>query len=201
MFGSGWPRPSFPALSATADHPWGEEDWQHVHQQPMLTDGGSSSATAPTSGSSNSQALTHHHSNPHYRGRESGYLAVPPFAPSWPSMMSMQTLAPRINVEETPSAVTVTADMPGFKKDEIKVEERDGVLTLSAEHKQDSVTEDKDKRWVRRERSFGHVSRSLSLPKSVDSSQISARYDNGVLSVSMPKRAESIKTANQIAVK
>lgn len=95
-----------------------------------------------------------------------------------------------IDVEENEEGYTVRADLPGVDRDDIKVNIHDDVLSISAEtaaeNSEDSV------RAVIRERRFGKFSRSLRFPVPVDGEAIAAAFDNGVLSIALPK-AEHVK--------
>ena len=77
------------------------------------------------------------------------------------------------------------ADLPGLGEDDVSIEVQDNVLTISGERK--AETERKEKGWYRLERSFGRFSRSLTLPEGVNADAISAKFDKGVLEVSIPK--------------
>jgi HSP20 family protein len=98
-------------------------------------------------------------------------------------------MAPRMKVDviEEPNAYVVNAELPGLSKDDVKLTVDNDILTISAERKNEINEEDKDKRYVRMERSYGAVSRSLRLPQGCDASKISARHENGVLKVSVPR--------------
>ncbi|KAG6631340.1 18.2 kDa class I heat shock protein-like [Carya illinoinensis] len=92
----------------------------------------------------------------------------------------------RIDWKETPEAHLVKADLPGLKKEEVKVEVEDGrVLQISGER--NSVNEDKNDTWHRLERSSGKFLRSLRLPENAKMNQIKAAMENGVLTVTIPK--------------
>jgi HSP20 family protein len=86
----------------------------------------------------------------------------------------------------------VHADVPGIPKDDLKVKVENDVLTISGERKQEKKEENENFRRV--ERSFGQVSRSLRLPKHVASDKISAKHENGVLVLTLPKAPETAKT-------
>jgi HSP20 family protein len=98
-------------------------------------------------------------------------------------------MAPRMKVDviEEPNAYVVNAELPGLTKDDVKLTVDNDVLTISAERKNEINEEDKNKRYVRMERSYGSVSRSLRLPQGCDTSKITARHENGVLKVSVPR--------------
>lgn len=96
----------------------------------------------------------------------------------------------RIDVKENDSAYTVLAEMPGVAKDEINVSVDGGVVTLRAEVKQHDSQSDGDK-VLRSERYYGAVSRSFQLPVEIDQSASKAKYDNGVLTLTLPKKQAS----------
>lgn len=93
----------------------------------------------------------------------------------------------RIDVKESDSAYTVQAEVPGVPKEDIHVSIDGGVVTLRAEVKQhDSQTE--GEKTLRSERYYGAVSRSFQLPQDIDQASAKARYDNGVLTLTLPKK-------------
>ena len=92
----------------------------------------------------------------------------------------------RIDWKETPAAHVFKADLPGLKKEEVKVEvEDDRVLQISGERNVDK--EDKNDTWHRVERSSGKFIRRFRLPENVKMDQIKASMENGVLTVTVPK--------------
>lgn len=93
--------------------------------------------------------------------------------------------SPAIDVVEEEGNLVVHAEIPGMNKDDIKVVVNDNVLTISGERKQESET--KDKRFHRVERYYGRFSRQMMLPSSVDSTKVKAKYQDGVLTVILPK--------------
>lgn len=93
----------------------------------------------------------------------------------------------RIDVKESDSAYTVQAEVPGVPKEDIHVSIDGGVVTLRAEVKQhDSQTE--GEKTLRSERYYGAVSRSFQLPQDIDQAAAKAKYDNGVLTLTLPKK-------------
>ena len=80
--------------------------------------------------------------------------------------------------------ITVCADLPGLTAKDIDIEVEDGILTISGERHQSS--EDKKEGYYRSERSYGSFARSVALPDGVDENQIRAKFDNGVLEVTVP---------------
>lgn len=81
----------------------------------------------------------------------------------------------------------VRAELPGFRKEDLQVEVADGILTVTGHQKAETTTEkDKDAKATQERR----VSRSITLPEHVSADKIEARYENGVLTVTLPKREE-----------
>ena len=92
----------------------------------------------------------------------------------------------RIDWKETPEAHVFKADLPGVKKEEVKVEVEDGnVLVISGERSKEK--EDKNDKWHRVERSSGKFLRRFRLPEDAKTDQVNAGLENGVLTVSVPK--------------
>jgi HSP20 family protein len=110
---------------------------------------------------------------------------------------NFDALVPAADVVETDEAVTVRMDLPGHDPKAIHVEVENDVLTVRSERR--SETSEKDGRMHRRERSYGLYARSFALPAVVDASKAEARYENGVLTVTLPKHAEA--RPKRIAVK
>ena len=96
---------------------------------------------------------------------------------------------PAVDIVETKDGFEVKAELPGMKKDDIKIEFEDGVLTLTGERK--SEKEDKDKNFYRMERRYGKFQRCFALPKNVKVDEIKASYKDGVLTVNIPKAEEA----------
>ena len=103
--------------------------------------------------------------------------------------------APSVDVAETDEEISVVAELPGIEKEDVDVSVADGFLTIKGEKKQ----EGENKRGHRVERSYGAFSRRFQLPAEIKTESISAVYNNGVLTVTLPK-AEAAKP-QQIEVK
>jgi HSP20 family protein len=84
-------------------------------------------------------------------------------------------------------------------KDAISIDADRGVLTISAERHSEAEDKDKKGKYIRRERSYGCYKRSISLGD-VDQSNISAKYENGVLTLTMPKKAPELPEAKRIEI-
>jgi len=115
-----------------------------------------------------------------------------------PVRMEQQAPQIKMDVKETDDAYMVHADIPGVKKEDIKVDIEGNMVSISAEVKQEKE-EKKGERVIRSERYYGSVSRSFSLAHDVDDSKAQAKYADGVLELTLPKRAGA--KANKIVVK
>jgi HSP20 family protein len=100
------------------------------------------------------------------------------------------TTIPAVNVKETADSFEVEMAAPGMKKEDFKVELNNNVLTISSELKHENEEKDGD-RYTRKEFSYQTFQRSFQLSKeAVDADNIKAKYENGVLHLSIPKREE-----------
>ncbi len=95
-----------------------------------------------------------------------------------------------LDVIEEKEQYVLKADLPGIKKEDIKVSLEDNILTLEAERK--SEAESQDKQIHRIERTYGHYQRTLNLGANVDAGKIRANYKDGVLELIVPK-SENVK--------
>lgn len=93
----------------------------------------------------------------------------------------------KTDVKETDGGYEVDMDLPGFHKDEIQLELQNGYLTVSASKGLDKNEEDKNGRYVRRERYSGSMSRSFYVGEQIREEDIHAKYENGILSFTVPK--------------
>ena len=96
--------------------------------------------------------------------------------------------APAVDRFEREARRGLKADRPGLSEQDVQIEVRDNVLTISGERTADF--EDKQNGYYRVERSFGSFSRALTLPEGVDAGKIAASFDNGVLEITIPKPEE-----------
>jgi len=106
--------------------------------------------------------------------------------------------APAVDILETEDALTLKADLPGVKPEEVDIRLEDGTITLKGERKfeQDSNA----KGYHRVERSSGNFVRCFSLPESVDAGKVAADFSNGVLTVTLPKKETAKPRSVKIAV-
>ena len=93
----------------------------------------------------------------------------------------------KTDVKEKDGNYEVAIDLPGFKKDEITAELKDGYLTISAAKGLDKDEKDKEGKYIRRERYAGNMSRSFYVGKHVTVEDVHPKYENGILSFSVPK--------------
>ena len=94
----------------------------------------------------------------------------------------------RTDISESNDAYKLEAELPGFKKEDIKVDIDDDTLTIKAEHSEQNDEQNDAGEYVRRERYYGSYSRSFNVSE-IDQEGISAAYENGVLTLTMPKKA------------
>lgn len=97
--------------------------------------------------------------------------------------------APAIDIHETKDSIVVKADLPGLKKEEIDVQVDGPSLVIKGERKHES--EQKENGYLRTERAYGSFYRELSLPSTVDASNMKASYKDGVLELVLPKKEEA----------
>ena len=106
---------------------------------------------------------------------------------------------PPMDVEEQDDVIVLALELPGVDQDDVHVSVENGVLTISGEKKvsRETTQDSNGARFM--ERRFGRFERMLSLPQSVDADKITASYENGVLTLKLPKSAESRRRKIQIS--
>ena len=104
----------------------------------------------------------------------------------------------RTDVTDTGDAFVLDAELPGFKKEDIKIDVENDCLTISAERKLDE--EEKQKNFIKRERFYGSFSRSFDV-SGVDVDGIEAAYNDGVLKLTMPKKVETVPPTRRLEIK
>ncbi len=107
--------------------------------------------------------------------------------------------APRVDTAETDSAYEVTAELPGVNEKDIKIALGDNVLSISGEKK--AEREEKNKDYVMSERSYGAFKRAFTLPDNVDAEKIAAKFEKGVLKVTLPKTTPTPSKQREIPIK
>lgn len=104
----------------------------------------------------------------------------------------------RTDISDRGDSFVLEADLPGFKKDDIKIDLENDRLTISAERKDEHEEKGKNG-YIRRERSYGSFSRSFDV-SGIDTSAISASYTDGVLTLNLPKRPELVPENRKITI-
>ena len=109
---------------------------------------------------------------------------------------------PAVNVRETNDNFTIDVAAPGMKRDEFKVELDNNVLTISSQHEEKREENDETRNYTRREFNYQSFQRSFSLPENkVEGEKISARYVDGILHITVPKKDEAkVKPVKQITI-
>jgi len=113
--------------------------------------------------------------------------------PRWPStnLASLAEFAPSVDIEESDEMYMISADLPGMKKDDVKIDITGNSLRLSGERNREVNEEGY------RERSYGRFSRSFTLPQNIDAKKVEANFEDGVLRIVLPKteisKAQAIK--------
>ena len=103
----------------------------------------------------------------------------------------------KTDVKEKDGNYEVAIDLPGFKKDEITAELKDGYLTISAAKGLDKDEKDKEGKYIRRERYAGNMSRSFYVGEHLNEEDIKAKYEDGILKLSVPKKDVKELTQNK----
>jgi HSP20 family protein len=105
---------------------------------------------------------------------------------------------PAVNISETEKDYLVELAAPGMKKNDFKINVERNVLTISSEMKQENKEEEKN--FTRREYSFSSFERSFTLPEAVNQDKIDAKYMDGVLRISLPKKEEVLSKNKEIKI-
>ncbi|WP_413290143.1 Hsp20/alpha crystallin family protein [Bdellovibrio sp. HCB337] len=101
-----------------------------------------------------------------------------------------RAFSPQCDITETEDHYLMSVDLPGLKKDDIKIDVVNNLLTVSGERKNQGLGE-KSERYQRYERNYGFFKRSFTLPTSIESQKVEARYEDGVLEIYLPKTPTS----------
>jgi len=112
------------------------------------------------------------------------------YSPEGPEeALTTTSFAPPVDIYEDEHTITLKLDVPGVEEKDIDVRIQDNTLTVHGERKIEK--EEKEENYRRVERQYGNFTRSFTLPSSVDTGQVNAHYDNGVLKISLAKKAEA----------
>ena len=100
----------------------------------------------------------------------------------------------KTDIRDMEGSYELDIDMPGFKKEDIRAELKDGYLTIEAQSSRDRDEKDENGRYIRRERYSGSCQRSFYVGKDVTQEEIKARFENGILKLTVPKKEALPKT-------
>jgi len=109
------------------------------------------------------------------------------------------TWNPSVDISEDDNNFYLNVELPGMKREDVKVNYDDGLLTVSGERK--TETENKDKNYLRVERTFGKFERSFRIPTHVIQDKIDAQFENGVLLITLPKAEEAKPKQIEVKIK
>ena len=105
----------------------------------------------------------------------------------------------RTDIRDQGDKFLLEAELPGFNKEDISLELKDGILTIKAEHKENSDQTDDKGQYLRRERRYGSFARSFDV-SGIDETAITAAYNNGILELTLPKQTPVEPETRQIAI-
>lgn len=106
----------------------------------------------------------------------------------------------RTDIRDLGDKFLMEAELPGFDKEDIQLDLDNDTLTITAEHNSDKKEEDKKRNFVKRERYFGSFTRSFDVT-GIDVDRIEAEYNNGVLTLTLPKKQENIPVSRRLEIK
>ena len=107
----------------------------------------------------------------------------------------------KTDVRETDNTYELDIDLPGFKKDEVQISLENGYLTIQAEKSLDKDQKNKKGQYIRKERYAGQCSRSFYVGEQVEAKDVSAKFEDGILKISIPKtEIKQIENHNNIAI-
>ena len=112
--------------------------------------------------------------------------------------MTVTEWAPLVDISEDDKEYCIRTELPGVKKEEVKVTVENGVLSISGERKYEK--EEKNRKYHRIERAYGNFLRSFSLPDDADGSKVSAEFKDGVLNVHLAKDEKAKPKAIEVKV-
>ena len=105
----------------------------------------------------------------------------------------------KTDIKDIGSAYELSADLPGFKKEDINIDLNDNTLTISAERKFEKEEKNNEGNYIHRERSYGSFSRSFDL-SGIDPENIKAKYNDGVLTITLPKQDKQLQNNRRLEI-
>ena len=107
----------------------------------------------------------------------------------------------KTDVRETENSYELDIDLPGFKKDEISIELKNGCLNIRAAKGLDKEETDKEGKYIRQERYAGSCSRSFYVGTEVNPADVAAKFENGILCISVPKAVRQLPASSTVEIK
>ena len=107
---------------------------------------------------------------------------------------------PRMDIKETPKEYIITMDIPGIDRDKIDVENKDGMLVISGERRSEAKDNKNNNQYYRQERFFGSFMQAIPLPEDAKTDQIEAKYNNGVLTVTVARMKKEEKKPEEYKI-
>ena len=105
------------------------------------------------------------------------------------------------DIKEKENGYELSMEVPGFDKEDLKLELEKGYLTVTAEHKKSDEKKDEEGHLIRQERYYGSTKRSFYVGDAIKQEDVKAKYEDGILRLSVPKKAaEQIESSNRIAI-
>ena len=105
----------------------------------------------------------------------------------------------RTDIRDQGDKFLLEAELPGFDKEDISLDVKDGILTISAQHKEEKEDKDEKGQYIRRERRYGSFRRSFDVT-GIDENGITAAYSNGILTLNLPKTVPAVPETRRIAI-
>ena len=105
----------------------------------------------------------------------------------------------RTDIKDADDKFVLEAELPGFDKEDISLDVKDGILTISAQHKEEKEDKDEKGQYIRRERRYGCFTRSFDIT-GIDETAITAAYKSGILELTLPKTVPAVPESRRIAI-
>lgn len=136
---------------------------------------------------------------PFERGNDNTFDTFDKFARNFFDHSNATLPAFRTDIRDAGDRFILEAELPGFEKEDIHLDLKDGILTITAQHSQSSEEKDDKGGYIRRERRYGSFSRAFDVT-GIDENGITAAYKNGVLELTLPKAVPVVPEAKRIAI-